>query len=199
MVVEVVSLNDATVYSKSSTVTPIAIKGTLTLTAPTGGQTWAVGSTHNITWNYTGSIGTVELVYSTDGGGTYPGGNTITASTSVATGSYSWTIPDAVGNTVRVEVVDTSDATVYSASGSNFSINGSMAITAPLSGTVWIVGAQQNITWTKAGTFLAGNDVELQYSTNGGTSFPNVITASTAAGSTSGSYLWTIRTRSAEL
>ena len=58
----------------------------------------------------------MELVYSTDGGGTYPGGNAITASTSVATGSYSWTIPDAIGSTVRVKMIDTLDATVYSAS-----------------------------------------------------------------------------------
>ena len=40
---------------------------TLTLTAPNGGEAWAVGSTHNITWTSTYLTGTVELHYSTDG------------------------------------------------------------------------------------------------------------------------------------
>ena len=127
VVVEVVSLSDATVYSESSTGNPITIKGIVSITSPVGTEQWVVGSTHNITWNSTGSVGNVELIYSTDAGNTYPGGNTIIGSISGATGTYSWTIPDNITSTARVEVSDLADATVSSASPANFTIAGALS------------------------------------------------------------------------
>ena len=54
---------DATVSADSAAFT---IKGSLALTAPVGGEAWAVGSTRNITWTRQGSIANVKLEYSKD-------------------------------------------------------------------------------------------------------------------------------------
>src|SRR5207244_3874615 len=162
-----------------------SIKGTLTVTAPNGGETWIVGESRNITWTKTGAITNVKLEYSTDGGTTYP--NLITASTPAAAGSYSWTVPDAISATVRVRITNVADATVTASSGSNFKIRGAVTLTVPNGGETWIVGENRNITWTKIGTIA---NVKLEYSTDGGTTYPNVITASTAAAA--GTYAWVV-------
>ena len=161
------------------------IKGKLSLTSPNGGETWVVGSNHNITWTRTGSIANVKLEYSTDGGTTYP--NTIVESTDASLGSYSWTIPDAIGNGLRVRVSDVTDASVLDTSDANFTIKGSLTLTSPNGGEVWTVNSSHNITWTKTGTIA---NVELRYSKDGGSTYPYVIIASTPGGDLS--YNWSI-------
>ncbi|MDD5466038.1 MAG: hypothetical protein PHP73_06860 [Candidatus Omnitrophica bacterium] len=181
---------DATVTDVSNGT--FTIKGALTLTAPNGAETWIVGESRNITWNRTGSIANVKLEYSTDAGVSYP--NVITASTSAATGTYAWTIPDVIGNQLRVRVTDATDATVFAASAANFTVKGSLTVTAPNGGEAWVVGTSQNITWAKTGTI---STVKLEYSTN---AFSDelqtvVIAASTdATGTPAGTYkyTWTI-------
>ncbi len=185
--VRITDVTDATVFSLSTN--PFSIKGSLWITSPNGGETWVVGATNNITWTKFGSIANVELRYSTDGGSTYPVGNIIIASTPAAGLSYSWTIPDAIGNQLRVKIADTGDVTVYAASAANFGIRGSVNLTSPVGGETWIVGENRNVTWTKAGSFA---NVKLEYSTNG---FSNelqttVITASTLASPLT--YAWTV-------
>jgi hypothetical protein len=44
---------------------------TLTITIPNGGETWQIGSVHNITWNTSGSVDYVDIGYSLDGGSTW--------------------------------------------------------------------------------------------------------------------------------
>src|SRR5947209_377112 len=173
---------DATVSAVSAAFT---IKGSLALTAPVGGEVWAVGATQNITWTTAGTLADVKLEYSTDGGVTYP--NVITASTPAANLSYAWTVPDAISTTVKVRITLNSDSTVTSTSPANFKIRGSLALTAPNGGETWVVGDSRTITWTKAGTLA---DVKLEYSTDGGVTYPNVITASTPAPHLS--YAWTV-------
>jgi hypothetical protein len=73
------------------------------LTAPNGGQFWAVGSPQTVTWTATDDVGvaSVDLAYSTDGGATYPD----TIATGVAnSGSHGWTVPNLLSATVRVRV-----------------------------------------------------------------------------------------------
>ena len=64
----------------------------LTLTSPNGGETWAAGSLHQITWKAEGLATTAEIraEVSTDGGKTWtPAGKSI-----AGTGSLLWKIPD---------------------------------------------------------------------------------------------------------
>lgn len=75
---------------------------TITVGAPNGGESWAGGSSHNITWSSTGStISKIKLFYSTDRGVNFP--NTI-AVDEMNDGSYSWTVPNISSGTVKVKV-----------------------------------------------------------------------------------------------
>src|SRR5439155_1305876 len=172
---------DATVSADSAAFT---IKGSLALTAPVGGEAWTVGSTRNITWTRLGSIANVKVEYSKDN---FVTPILITASTPAAPGTYAWTVPDTPTAQARVQVTLISDTSVNDASDANFSIKGTLTVTAPNGGETWIVGESRNITWTKTGAIT---NVKLEYSTDGGTTYPNLIVASTPAAS--GSYAWTV-------
>src|SRR5207245_1348016 len=161
---------DATVTADSAAFT---IKGSLTLTAPVGGEVWGVGSTQNITWTTAGTLGAVKLEYSANG--TFSDAVVISASTPAADLSYPWTVPDAISTTVKVRITLNADATVTDDSNATLAIKGSLTLTAPNTGEIWIAGSTQNITWTKTGTIA---NVKLEYSTDGGTTYPNLITSS---------------------
>jgi hypothetical protein len=163
------------------------------MNSPNGSETWLVGESRNITWTKGGSIANAKLDLSKDGGTTYP--IAITTSTPAANQSYAWTVPDEIGTQLRVKITDLGDATVNDASNADFTVKGSLTLTAPNGGQTWIVGASQNITWNKTGTIA---NVKLDYSTDGGSSYPNVIVASTPgesdppSGAGNGQYAWTI-------
>jgi hypothetical protein len=85
---------------------------TITVTSPNGGETWAAGSQHDITWTYTGLTGMVTIDL-------YKGGvkkNTL-GSADVAAGTFSWAIgtDESPGTDYRVliwqgAITDGSDA-----------------------------------------------------------------------------------------
>src|SRR5207244_8219769 len=131
---------DATVAADSAAFT---IKGSLALTAPVGGEAWAVGSTRNITWTRQGSIANVKVEYSKDN---FVTPILITASTSAASLSYAWTVPDDVSTTVKVRITNLDDATVSSTSPANFSIRGSLTLGAPNGGESWPIGSGTTLT-----------------------------------------------------
>ncbi|MFH1698793.1 MAG: hypothetical protein ABH882_07025 [Candidatus Omnitrophota bacterium] len=161
------------------------IKGRLNITAPVGEETYIVDNAHPITWSQSGSIATVSLSYSTDGGGTYP--FSITNST-VSNGSYSWTVPNIIGNKIKVRVIDTADSSVSGDSADNFTVKGSIHVTAPNGGAGQMlqVGTDYPINWTKTGTI---STVNITYSTDAGTTYPYTIIGSTDAAA--GTYTWT--------
>ncbi|MBU1086222.1 MAG: GPI anchored serine-threonine rich family protein [Candidatus Omnitrophica bacterium] len=181
--VKITDISNATVTDTSNA--DFTIKGTLTLLTPNGGESWIVSSVHNITWNRTGSIPNIKIEYSTNGGSTYP--NLVIASTDAGTGTYAWTVPDAIGTQLRVRISQTTDASVNDISNANFVIKGALLLTAPNGAEAWGIGTSRNITWTRTGSIA---NVVLAYSLDGGVSFPTTIVASTD-GST-GSYSWTI-------
>ena len=87
-----------TVSATPDTQAPVA-----TLTSPAGGESWAVGSTQNITWSATDNIvvANVDLALSTDGGATFA---TPIASGVANSGTYAWTVPYTVSASARVRV-----------------------------------------------------------------------------------------------
>ena len=184
--VKITSLLDATVTDESNAV--FEIKGTLALTAPNGTETFFVGDPTNIAWTKTGTLGNVELRYSTDGGTTYPAGGLIVTGIAATATPYAWTVPDAIGTQLRVKVLLLSDpSNVFDESNANFTIKGKLLLNAPNGAETWEVGTSQNITWTRTGSIA---NAELRYSTDGGTTYPAIIIASTAAAT--GAYAWTI-------
>jgi len=62
---------------------------------------------------------------------------------------------------------------------------GSVLVTSPNGGENWVVGTSQNITWTSTSV----TNVKIEYTTNNGTSWSNVIASTPASG---GTYFWTV-------
>jgi endonuclease/exonuclease/phosphatase family metal-dependent hydrolase len=89
----------------------------VTVTAPNGGESWAGGSAHNITWT-SSSVTNVKLEYTLNGS-TW---STITSSTAASAGSYAWTVPSSATTAAKVRVSDASNAAVTDASDAAFTI-----------------------------------------------------------------------------
>ncbi len=112
---------------------------------------------------------------------------TDTTWTSLATGTendgfYTWdTVPYASPSTNALIKIEAQDGTEYI--GGFFTISG-LTITAPVGGEDWDVGSSQNITWNNIGGF-SGN-VSIDYTTNNGTTWANIVTDIV----NTGSYTW---------
>jgi len=179
--VKITSTVDDSVTDASNSNFTIKVAPSLTLNSPNGGQIWTVGTSETIAWSSTGSLGTVRLAYSTNGGGNW---TNITSSTS-DDGSYNWSIPDAIGTDRRVKVSFASDTGIFDTSNSNFEIRGSVTLDEPDGGETWTIGSNRSILWSSSGSI---GDVRLEYSTNGGGNW-NSIAPSTPD---DGSYGWSI-------
>lgn len=154
------------------------------LTSPNGGENWVVGSTHNITWTQTG-VTNVKLEYTTNNGTSW---NQIVSTTPGTTGSYSWTIPNAVSTNCKVRITDVSNGLITDQSDAIFTISvatSAIYLDYPNGGENWVVGNSYSIRWTQTGV----TNVKLEFTTNNGTNW-NLIVASTPA--STGSYSWII-------
>ncbi len=108
--------------------------GTLTVVSPNGGESWIVGSAHDITWTSTGIISDVKIEYSTNNGSIW---TTIKASTP-NDGSYAWTIPNTPSIQCLVRISDASTASISDISQAVFTI--SAIVTHTISGTITVGG-----------------------------------------------------------
>ncbi len=155
---------------------------TINVTSPNGGESWCVESTHNITWTSTGTIENVKLEYSTNSGSEWI---TIAASTA-NDGTHSWVIPNTSSSTCLVKASEAATGTPSDVSNALFTIAAQViTVTSPNGGEVWQAGTNQNIAWTSS--CFTGN-VELEYSTDGGSSWITII-ASTA---NDGTHSWSV-------
>jgi len=158
------------------------------VTQPNGGENWLEGSTHNIEWTSSGTIGNVMISYSTNSGANW---TTIINSTP-NDGSHQWTLPQ-VGSdqtNCRVRVEEAANNSCMDISDDDFTIEDapipcSITVNDPNGGESWYEGSTHNIHWSTSGT--SGN-VKISYSTNGGANW-STITSSTA---NDGSYAWTL-------
>ncbi|HLP59591.1 MAG TPA: hypothetical protein VK186_12205 [Candidatus Deferrimicrobium sp.] len=66
----------------------------ITVTSPQNGYIWYSGFSYPITWTWTGSLGDVRILLSTDNGATY----TAIANLTANDGSYDWLIPANIGS-----------------------------------------------------------------------------------------------------
>ncbi len=86
-----------------TTPTPDSFPPAVAVTAPNGGESWLATTAHDILWDASdpGSVISVDLAYSTDGGTTFPH----TIATGIAnSGSYSWTVPFTLTSSAAVRV-----------------------------------------------------------------------------------------------
>ena len=154
----------------------------ITVTSPNGGENWQVNSQHTITWTSTGTVGNVQIEYSTNNGDNW---TEITPSTE-NDGSFPWTIPDTVSDLCLIKVSET-DGTPADTSDIVFSIRpvSSITVTSPNGSENWDVGSVYDITWTSEGN--VGN-VRIEFSTNGGNSWELIIQST----ENDGSYNWNV-------
>jgi hypothetical protein len=157
----------------------------ITVTAPNGGENWLVGSNHNITWTSNCFKGTVKLEYSTNNGTNWIA---ISASTT-DDGTEPWVIPNTPSTQCLVKVSDSQDGDPFDVSNVVFTISApptpTITVSSPNGGENWVVGSTHAIAWVTSN--FSGN-IKLEYSTNNGAAWSDII-ASTAD---DGSYDWII-------
>ena len=109
---------DENPYLLNLTGSGAAVVSTIGVSSPNGGETWLVGSGHDVTWTSAGTIANVMIECSTNSGSSY---TTVVPSTP-NDGSYAWTIPNTLSTTCLVRVSDAANASVNDASNGVFTI-----------------------------------------------------------------------------
>jgi hypothetical protein len=151
----------------------------VTVVRPNGAEVFFVASEDTIRWIATDNEGvdSVNIYYSTDGGSTYP----YTISTSEPNDStYIWTIPSTLSEDCLVKVVayDTSENSAEDVSDVVFTIADGMppsvTVIRPNGGEIFYVAQDDTIRWVATDEFGV-DSVSIYYSTDGGSTFPNVI------------------------
>jgi hypothetical protein len=155
----------------------------LTVTSPNGGEDFQVDSVHKVTWISSGTSGDIRIEYSTNNGSSW---SDVIASMP-DTGVYSWTIPDTPSDSCLLRITDTIGSP-SDTSDTIFTISSPIpyiTVAAPNGGEDWQVASSHNITWTSYGV---SGGVRIEYSTNNGSSWSDVI----ASIPDTGVYSWTI-------
>ncbi len=107
----------------------LAYKGppTITVTAPNGGESWAIGASNNITWTSQGVTGNVNIYISRNADAAAPtwtllfGGNTTNDETEA------WTVTGPATAQARIKIVSVADGDVNDQSDANFTISAAAA------------------------------------------------------------------------
>lgn len=161
--------------------------GSLTVTSPNGGENWARGTAHTITWSSVGSAGSSVKIELLKAGAV----NRVITSSTANDGSYSWTVPSTQtqGTDYKIRVTSTSNSVIQDSSNANFSITSgttrSLTVTSPNGGESWARSTVHTITWSSVGS--VGSYVKIELLKAGAVN--RVITSSTT---NDGSYSWTV-------
>jgi hypothetical protein len=130
--------------------------GTIALTSPDGGESWAAGSTHSITWASDG-LDSVKIELSSNGGSTFP--TTIAASRNASDSTYSWTLPVGLtpGTTYRIRVSDVLDTSIKDISTASFTVRvpATMAVTLD---KAYVFAFRQGLQTINATVAITGGD-----------------------------------------
>ena len=153
--IKIVSTTNSSISATSSAF--FAIKATQpedsnSIIQPNGGEKWAVGTSHLITWTNYVSKAAIQL--STDGGknfSTLPGADSISGST------FTWNISSSqtISDSCLIKIMSVHDTSVYIESDSVFSIvatpaNGAITLLQPSdTGIYWKTGTEHLISWSK--------------------------------------------------
>ena len=185
------------------TITAPTATPSITVTSPNGGESWAIGSTHNITWTLSGTLpstDTVNIQVSNSSNVVIYQIHTLTAAQG-SSGVYSWTVPNNFtgdpNGRYKIKIDDQQTGLINDSSDNYFTITAptatpSITVTSPNGGESWAIGSTHNITWTSSG--LSSNAyVYLGINGDGVTS--NMTGAQIAyVLASAGSYSWTIPT-----
>ncbi|MEK7447981.1 MAG: hypothetical protein AAB019_00690, partial [Planctomycetota bacterium] len=176
----VINTADSTVLSKSTYF--FRVKGMLQLINPPSPQ--LVNAPYTIQWQKSTGITQVKLEYWDDPASLWkPIGAWPIAAGAGGSGSYNWTIADAISPNAKLRITDYNDGTVSDES-TIFRIKGSITVTNPTAFNEWVVGENRPISWSLNGTISL---VNIYYSKN------NFVTTGTIQANvsvTAGVYNW---------
>ncbi|HLP45456.1 MAG TPA: hypothetical protein VK469_05900, partial [Candidatus Kapabacteria bacterium] len=155
------------------------------LSSPNGGEIFAIGSSHTITWSTINMTGDVKIEYTFDNGSSW---NEITAA-APNTGSYDWIVPDTASSLCKIKISKASTGNPFDISNGIFSIipesTASLTVLSPNGGETMAVGYTYSITWASTGTIT---NVKIEYTRDNGSSWETIA----AAAPNTGSYNWTV-------
>jgi len=139
----------------------------LRVVSPNGGESWAVGEEHDITWDSGGQLGFIRIDYSTDGGSNW----TSIVDGMTNDGVYPWVVDAPTSDNCLVRVSKSADLEINDTSDWAFSIFQIIdwVSVAPVTGDV-SVGSRANVEVTLDATGLDAGDyyADVIISSNGG-------------------------------
>lgn len=169
--IEVVSVTNPSIGDSSDADFSIAgtssPAGTLTVTAPNGGESYLQGATVPITWSSTGSPGTTVDILVRSAGQSYA-----VATSTPNDGAFDWVVPQAQapGIDYVIEIRSSSAPGITDSSNGTFAIAApptpaSITVTAPNGGESYFPGATIPITWNSSGS--TGASVQIFFNHDG--------------------------------
>jgi hypothetical protein len=192
---KVASASDSSLYDQSDAAFTIDVKH-ITVSAPVGGEVWAIGSTHTITWDYELYTGNVQInLYDAF---TSTQKRITPYSIPISGKSWSWSIGKFYDNATiydgsryRIRVVSSVDNT-FGQSVADFSVGTgapSLTLTSPNGGEVWAPGSTHAVTWNQNMVTGEGGKAGI-YLINTSTWVTTTLTNTVAANA--GTYSWAI-------
>jgi photosystem II stability/assembly factor-like uncharacterized protein len=158
-----------------------ALSQNIEITYPNGGEILTANNSDFILWNDP-SLPQVKLEYSTDGGSSW---TFIANATSFSgTGYYAWTVPNVASSNCLVKITNVANASDFDISDASFQIAAPyINLYYPNYAVAMAIGSSEDILWYSPGV----DYVDIEYSTNGGSSFSTIATGIDAS---LGSYTW---------
>ena len=173
----------------------------VTIISPYRGENWKTNSEHVITWKSEG-ISNIKIEYSTDNGNSW---NLVSNSFPAFAGNYSWFVPQISSGQALLRISDINNYSIldtgsfilasFSSAEQNTkkkntnstlgTTSNPSSITSPSAEQSWRVGSALDIIWDNGGGTVS--DVQIQYSTNNGSSWTTIINSTP----NDGSYTWT--------
>ncbi|HOM66156.1 MAG TPA: hypothetical protein PK591_10105, partial [Ignavibacteriales bacterium] len=152
----------------------------LDLTSPNGGESFAAGSSQQISW-IANNVNNVKIEYQTSNGGTWTHIATVPANSS----PYTWTVPATTSSEYRIRISDATYSTIQSQSANTFKV-GQITVTRPNTAETFQVGKTLPIRWNASSNI---NFVNIAFSTDNGTTWYYIANNVSAS---AGAYNWTI-------
>ncbi len=163
------------------------IKPAITILTPNGGDTLGACTQTSITFEKSPAYSNANIEYTLNGGSSWTSlvanNNYGTTSTSF---TYNWSIPNIASSNVKIRVYPTGNISLGDSSNSALTIKKAVTIVQPAYGGTMQVATVYPIKWKSEGI---SNLYDIAYTTNGGTTWTNIVTAYNTANST---YNWTV-------
>mgnify|MGYP006170420175 FL=1 len=177
--IRVADFDQASINDVSDAVFSINPSNNITVTSPNGGEVLNALTNHTITWTNTPSVsGLYNVLYSTNGGSTWT-----TIASSITGNGYIWSVPNIPSTNCLVRVVDSGSSCKVDESDAVFTIDPPLPVLlSPNGGEILNAGCPINITWDPAVFY---STVRIDYSTNAGLTWTNIVTNATNNGTRS--------------